>query len=379
MPTRQGTYAVAAAEMRFCDPPASGIVPPEVPIPRPGALRTVDELAARVGAQPELVQASGGNISLKHDGVLWVKASGTQLADALTREIMVGVDLESASIPSGRIRQVHGCLRPSIETPLHALMPHPVVLHVHSVSALAHATRRSGISRLTSRLEGVSWTHAPYSRPGAPLTDAVEEALRRAEKAVDLVVLMNHGLLLGGDDARAVWSLLERVEDRLRVPGRQRSPADLDTLQTWMSEAPKGRWRLPRYDVAHSLATDSITADVWVQGALYPDHLVFLGRGWPAVHPGESATTFEARWQREHKGVPRFAVLPGSGVVVLQDLAPAGDDMLRAAAEVGRRIDDPGDVRPLPASAEDALVNWEAERYRRELARAGMGGGSCSS
>ena len=50
-------------------------------------------LSARVGADPLLVQGPGGNTSLKADGLLWVKASGAELADALTRDIFVPVQL----------------------------------------------------------------------------------------------------------------------------------------------------------------------------------------------------------------------------------------------------------------------------------------------
>lgn len=35
------------------------------------------DLAARLGRDPLLVQGPGGNISLKRDDVMWVKASGT--------------------------------------------------------------------------------------------------------------------------------------------------------------------------------------------------------------------------------------------------------------------------------------------------------------
>src|ERR1700750_1059135 len=80
--------------------------------------------------------------------VLWVKASGTWLADAQIKDIFVPVSLGAA-----RAALVHGdekvplapdantTLRASIETSLHALMPHPVVLHVHSVNTIAWAVR----------------------------------------------------------------------------------------------------------------------------------------------------------------------------------------------------------------------------------------------
>ncbi len=39
-------------------------------------------LSARLGQDPLRVQGAGGNTSIKSDGVMWIKASGTELADA---------------------------------------------------------------------------------------------------------------------------------------------------------------------------------------------------------------------------------------------------------------------------------------------------------
>ena len=44
-------------------------------------------LSAKVGANPLLVQAAGGNTSLKENGVLWIKASGTWLMNAERDEL----------------------------------------------------------------------------------------------------------------------------------------------------------------------------------------------------------------------------------------------------------------------------------------------------
>ena len=51
------------------------------------------DLSARLGADPLLVQAAGGNTSLKQDGVMWIKASGTWLMDALNKDIFVPLDM----------------------------------------------------------------------------------------------------------------------------------------------------------------------------------------------------------------------------------------------------------------------------------------------
>lgn len=40
-------------------------------------MQDLNALAASLGRDPLVVQGPGGNISLKRDGVMWVKASGT--------------------------------------------------------------------------------------------------------------------------------------------------------------------------------------------------------------------------------------------------------------------------------------------------------------
>ena len=52
------------------------------------------ELSAKLGNDLSLIQASGGNTSIKLDGKLWVKASGKKLKNALNEDIFVSLDLK---------------------------------------------------------------------------------------------------------------------------------------------------------------------------------------------------------------------------------------------------------------------------------------------
>ena len=130
-------------------------------------LEKLRTLSARVGADPLLVQAAGGNTSLKQDGIMWIKASGTWLKDAATRDIFVPLD--HAAIMAALARNDPACesctsfvrtdlnatgLRPSIETTVHALMPQRVVVHVHCVNTIAWAIRQDAEARLTEKLHG---------------------------------------------------------------------------------------------------------------------------------------------------------------------------------------------------------------------------------
>src|SRR6185503_13420496 len=85
------------------------------------------ELAGRVGRNPLLTQASTGNISLKLDGALWIKASGKWMADATGGKILIPLDLTGihASIFQN-IDPAELYQHASIETAMHVTLPHRV-------------------------------------------------------------------------------------------------------------------------------------------------------------------------------------------------------------------------------------------------------------
>lgn len=109
------------------------------------------DFCARIGRDRLLVQGAGGNVSYKSNGALWIKASGTWLADAASQEIFVPVDLAHLQSAIARddfevspiSRDVDARLRPSIETLLHALLPHAVVAHLHEINALVHLVQKT--------------------------------------------------------------------------------------------------------------------------------------------------------------------------------------------------------------------------------------------
>jgi rhamnose utilization protein RhaD (predicted bifunctional aldolase and dehydrogenase) len=323
-------------------------------------LRAFEELSARLGNAPGLVQGAGGNTSIKIADTLWVKASGKWLSEAAREDIFVGLDLAAvrARIAAGQGDQLADtvtspakALRPSIETTLHALLPHAVVLHVHSVRAIAYAVRRDAHAALTECLSGLRWALVPYRRPGLPLTEAVREALGAGP--VDVLVLGNHGLVVGGKDCVAAEALLNDVERRLDGFRRAEAPPDLDGL------AQTG-FRLPQFEEAHRLAASPASVAIAGTGTLYPDHVVFLGSG--AAVWGSQPTRAEPA-----PADPAILIVPGKGVLVRDGLSAGAEEMVRALALVVERIPDGADIAYLSRADEAALLNWDAEKYRKSL------------
>ena len=144
----------------------------------PDMLRELAEFSAAIGRDPEQVQAAGGNTSTKEDGLLWVKASGLWLADALQQDIFVPVRLATVleAVEAGEADPVTAAvagelnpsgLRPSIETTLHALLPHRIVVHTHSVRTIALAIRADAEALLAERLDGLRWLCLLYTSDAA--------------------------------------------------------------------------------------------------------------------------------------------------------------------------------------------------------------------
>ena len=161
------------------------------------------ELSARVGNEPLLVQASNGNTSIKMDRTLWIKASGRWLAHATREEMFLGVGLAAArrslqngtSIPARH--GAHSDLKPSIETPMHAAIPHRVVIHVHSINAISWAIRLDGPEQIKDRLEGLHWQWIPYAPSGNPLAREIAKAAERCPET-NVFILGSHGLVVCG-------------------------------------------------------------------------------------------------------------------------------------------------------------------------------------
>ena len=195
------------------------------------SLAHLRQLTARIGADPLLTQASTGNSSMKLDGVLWIKASGKWMADAMNDDIFIHLDLaeivrqcSQKDDPAGRFPGA------SIETAMHAVLPHRVVVHVHSVNTIAWAVRKDAALQLQRQLDGLRWQWISYVASGLPLSQAIEHSLS-ANPDTDVFVLGNHGLVGGGEDCNAVEDLLIELEGRLAIGPRRAYPAEYPALE----------------------------------------------------------------------------------------------------------------------------------------------------
>jgi rhamnose utilization protein RhaD (predicted bifunctional aldolase and dehydrogenase) len=337
--------------------------------------RMLRSLSASIGADPLLVQGAGGNTSIKQGGVLWIKASGTWLMNALTGDIMVPVALApllDALAHSSEAAERAGQftleelnprrLRSSIETTVHALMPQKIVVHVHCVETISIAVQANAEALLEERLRGLDWAFVPYRRPGLPLAQAIAERLK---PATNVLVLGNHGLVVAADTVGEAALLLQRVTGLVARAPRSAPAPDTDAL---LRLAVGSDYRLPASTVAHTVATDLASCRIAASGSLYPDHVIFLGVGSTIAGPHENAAAVVARTAV----APMSILFPGKGVLMRRDANAGAEAMARCLADVAARVDGAARLNYLSPKENAELLNWDAEKYRQELNRTGV-------
>ena len=321
-------------------------------------LSALKALSATLGSNPLLVQAAGGNTSLKSKDIMWIKASGTWLNDAATKDIFVPLDLTRLLKALGEndpacesctdfVRQDINPLglRPSIETSVHGLMPQAVVLHVHCVNTIAWAIQENAEVLLAPIMANFNWGFVPYARPGLELSRAIGKALK---PITDVLILENHGLVVAAATTVEAGLLLDKV---IGVLKRTVIPTKAPDLRKLARIADGTDYRLPADKNCHGFATDKSVCKIAARHAYYPDHVVFLGPEIPSDFSLD---------------VPAIAI-PGAGVLVHKNAKPAVEPMLRCLSDVFARLAPTTKLNALTSAEIGALLNWDAEKYRQSL------------
>ena len=371
------------------------------------ALRTYT--SQLLGVDPSLVLHGGGNTSVKRTvkdrfgdavEVIAVKASGYDLG-TVPPEGHVAVRLDHLrrlrSIPELSDEEIVNELRthlldasaptPSIETPVHALVPHRYVDHTHADAVLA-LTNQVGGGDLVRAAMGDDVIVLPYVFPGFGLAHAVADALDAQPDAIAMV-WSKHGVLTWGDTARESYDrmidLVTRAE--ILIKARSASTPVFPTTEgrdqnnrsgRLAAVAPVVRGLLARDTgdadrpwrrvVLESLTDDEVVAaldrpdarSLLVSSPLTTDHLIRT-RPWPAwvddpawddaerlreqiaAALDEWRSAYETYLDRHRERLPhgittfpptpRMVVLPGLGVLC------AGDDAADAkvVADIARQ------------------------------------------
>ncbi|MBS7635705.1 class II aldolase/adducin family protein [Candidatus Bathyarchaeota archaeon] len=157
-----------------------------------------------------LISALGGNVSARLPGSseFWITPSGVFKGE-LEQEDLLKVDL------NGRV--LEGFLRPSVETPFHAMIYKKradvnAVVHCHNPFATGLALAGISIQPITVEAAVVlrKVQIVPWAFPG---TDALANLIGEYIEGVRALVLMNHGVIGVGSNLLEAETIVETLEE----------------------------------------------------------------------------------------------------------------------------------------------------------------------
>jgi rhamnose utilization protein RhaD (predicted bifunctional aldolase and dehydrogenase)/NAD(P)-dependent dehydrogenase (short-subunit alcohol dehydrogenase family) len=401
------------------------------------------DLALRVyttrllGRDPALVLHGGGNTSVKTQAkdllgddvdVLCVKGSGWDMAaiepaglpavkleplrrlkplSRLSDEDMVNyqrINLLDSSAPN-----------PSVETLLHAFLPHKYVDHTHSTAVLALTDQPEG-EAIAREVFGDQMALVPYTIPGFALAKSVS-AIFDADPKVKGAILLRHGIFTFADDARNAYELMIEMvtlaEARLRK-GRQtivqaQLPAELAPVTqiapilrgaVALEKNPReGKYRRQILCFRSNAEILQYTGGVELarysqQGVATPDHTIRT-KNWPLLVPAPVADdlpkwtehvraavadfvasyhSYFARNNARVKGIkkeldpyPRVILVPGVGLFglgasardasIAADIAENTIEVVSAAEAMSR-------YQPIPEEDQFDVEYWSLEQAK---------------
>lgn len=329
--------------------------------------KQVKAFCAQIGADPLLVQGAGGNVSWKDDDVLWIKASGTWLVEAESTEIFVPVNLAHLKDALAKRNfsvkpevNSNSGLRPSIETILHALMPHKVVAHLHAIEMLAYLVQVDARQKIKSLVaNSVKWIYIDYFKPGVDLARAVFEELANRPDA-DVVFMGNHGVVIGGNSVDQVLETLQTLTLKLKAQ-RSLSVPEASPATRQSDLLVRGYIACVDKEVSQLAIKDELINRLRRDWALYPDHVVFLG-ATPAIIEANSS---KLDLDEIVRNKPPFIFSCSEGVYENLAATPAQKSQLRCYFDVVSRLGGEEKLSTLSDLQVSELLDWDAEKYRQ--------------
>jgi rhamnose utilization protein RhaD (predicted bifunctional aldolase and dehydrogenase)/NAD(P)-dependent dehydrogenase (short-subunit alcohol dehydrogenase family) len=217
---------------------------------------------------------------------------------------------------------------PSVETLLHAFLPHKFIDHVHSTAVLA-LTDQPDNKALVQEVYGDRVAYVPYTIPGFALAKAVAEMFDKHPKAEGLI-LLQHGIFTMGDTAEQAYGrMIEFVtmaEERLKLQRKTIVPAKLPANIASVPEiAPilRGAVAIEKNAMAGTAKRQILDFRTneqilnYVNGAelarysqvgvVTPDHTIRT-KNWPVIVPAPESGKLE-QWAKDvHEAVAAYVV-----------------------------------------------------------------------
>jgi rhamnose utilization protein RhaD (predicted bifunctional aldolase and dehydrogenase)/NAD(P)-dependent dehydrogenase (short-subunit alcohol dehydrogenase family) len=308
---------------------------------------------------------------------------------------------------------------PSVETLLHAFLPHKFIDHTHSTAVLSLTDQPDG-DAICREVFGAKMGYVPYIMPGFALAKKAAEVYEQ-DPSVEGLILFKHGIFTFAETAREAYErmivMVTKAEQRLEkgrktlvaAAGLPKTPAPLAEVAPIL----RGLLALDQGDGAHkrwvmdfrtspailAYVNGAEVARYSQQGVVTPDHNIRT-KNWPVVLPAPESGKL-AEWAEAAKAaidgfqsrchayfarnnarsaskkteldpMPRVALVPGLGLFGIGASAKEAAIAADIAVNTVECITDAEAIGRFEPVAEDHL--FDLEYWSLEQAKLGKGG-----
>lgn len=364
-------------------------------------LKELVEISNYYGADEEIVLAGGGNTSYKDDEFLYIKASGTTLAnitqdgfvkmnrsklakmwevkysdDTKIREEQVLEDLMNARESTNIAK------RPSVETALHNLFTQTYVVHTHPALVNGLTCSNQG-ERYAREIFGDDVIWIPATMPGYVLSkdvkDKIAEYEGKTKRKANLLLLENHGIFVAANTLAEIKEIMNEVMNKLKANIKEEpnlSPisnnSQYEAIAKQITKAIGAYAKAVIY--VNNVEIAKLTADESafsvVNYAYTPDHMVYYKHTPLFVKTGDNIAEQVESYKQKFGFLPKAIAIQGVGMFACgadHNQADIVRLLFLDAVKISVYAKSFGGGKYMPNWLVDFINSWEVEAYRKSI------------
>ena len=367
------------------------------------------EISQFYGKQKDYTLGGGGNTSYKDKDLLYIKASGHTLATitvhgfsvlkrAKLREMQRKQYNANSQIRENEVKEdllkarvnADSNLRPSVETLLHDSIEYAYVVHTHPHMVNGLLCSKQAENK-TKEIFGNKILFIPYTDPGMILSRTVLKYLEGYRKThtedPNLIFLENHGVFVAADSVKDIKTLYEFIQQQLlnelkeviTISDKDISllmQGNLNILRAYLPERISLAVRfnsLIQHFTLDDASIDQITRP------FVPDQIVYC-KAYPLIIPLQSDSVrtmqdlkiFFREYYTLHSYEPKIILFEGGPMVGLEENRRSAElalDVFEDAMRISFYSNFFGGPKFMTDPEIAFIENWEAENYRRKIAK----------
>lgn len=370
-------------------------------------LKDLIQISHFYGKNRDFVLRGGGNTSVKDEQKLYVKASGSDLAEidesgficlnrGALRKILKKTYNEDPVIREEEVKtdllksreDISKDQRPSSETLIHELLPYRFVVHLHPwfINSLL-CSKEARVK--TFEIFGDSVLFLPYAEPGYMLAKIIENKFNKHAKKKapipEIILVENHGVFVGADTTAEIKQLYDNLNNKLKqhikfpleVKSVRFDPVITEILPAIRMILSKESLKVIRIRNNSLVKEFYQSTDLFskIEHAFIPDQIVycktkalFLKKKGNLKEMIDGYKNSVDRFNKGNGYLPRVVLIKDLGLIGVGEDSRQVDtilDIFEDAMRIAWYSRNFGGPSPMKPDQAEFIENWELEKYRK--------------